>query len=133
MARLAEYKGKDGKLVHTPENEWSLSDWSNATLGELGEAANIIKKIRRGDFTLDQAREELGRELADVQTYLDILALRCGVDLGEATIKKWNEVSVRVGCDLRLSHEGYFRWRSGPTGSARRMPPGSRRWTTTFQ
>ena len=26
---------------------WSLSDWFTATLGELGEAANIAKKLNR--------------------------------------------------------------------------------------
>jgi hypothetical protein len=37
-----------------------------------------------------------------VQTYLDILAFRAGVDLGEATLQKWNEVSDRVGSTVRL-------------------------------
>lgn len=26
---------------------WSLSDWFTATLGELGEAANVAKKLNR--------------------------------------------------------------------------------------
>ena len=88
--------------VETDGSDWSLAHWANAVTGELGEAANLIKKIERRDFTLDEARIELGKELADVQTYLDILAFRCGVDLGAATIEKFNEVSERIGCDVRL-------------------------------
>lgn len=85
---------------------WSLSHWSNATLGELGEAANIIKKIDRGDFPIEQVRADLAKELADVAIYLDILALRAGVDLGEAVRLKWNEVSRRVGSRYRISIDG---------------------------
>lgn len=28
-------------------SSWSLSDWMTATLGELGEAANVAKKLNR--------------------------------------------------------------------------------------
>lgn len=37
------------------------------------------------------------KELADVVTYLDILAMQLDIDLGEATKSKFNEVSDRVG------------------------------------
>lgn len=82
--------------------EWKLSAWSNATLGELGEAANIIKKIERGDMSLDQARESLGKEFADVVIYLDILSMKIGIDLGEAVRNKFNEVSDRIGSPIKL-------------------------------
>lgn len=101
--RLPEFRDAKGRICHRPDgSDWALSAWSNACLGELGEAANLIKKVERGDLTLEEAREALGKELADVQTYLDILAFRAGVDLGEATRKKFNEVSVRVGSQVRL-------------------------------
>lgn len=103
-ARLPLFRDKWGRLAHSEPDgsDWSLGEWSNAVLGELGEAANIIKKIQRGDFTLEQARASLADEIADVQAYLDILAFRAGVDLGEATRDKWNRVSERIGCDLRI-------------------------------
>lgn len=91
------------------QNTWRLSAWSNACLGELGEAANIIKKIERGDFTLEEARPALAKEFADVVTYLDILAARAGVNLGEATIAKFNEVSKRVGSKIRIDADGSHR------------------------
>jgi NTP pyrophosphatase (non-canonical NTP hydrolase) len=104
-ARLPTFKNSRGEPAHAEPDgsDWCLAQWSNATLGELGEAANLIKKIERGDYTLDEMRGELGKELADVITYLDILAYRAGVDLGQATIDKFNEVSVRVGSPVRIN------------------------------
>lgn len=69
--RLPTFKNAKGELSHSEPDgsDWSLSDWSNACLGELGEAANIIKKVRRGDITLDDARVSLAKEFADVVTY----------------------------------------------------------------
>ena len=100
------------RLAHSEPDgsDWGLAQWSNATLGELGEAANIIKKIDRGDMTLDEARPLLAKELADTQTYLDILAYRAGIDLGAATTDKWNEVSKRIGVSLRLTPQGVLDW-----------------------
>lgn len=84
-----------------------------ALAGEVGEAANIIKKLRREydlttGFDLSQGhdrqamRHRLASELADVQCYLDLLAASAGIDLGEATIKKFNEVSQRVNYPVIL-------------------------------
>jgi NTP pyrophosphatase (non-canonical NTP hydrolase) len=102
--RLPQFKNRRGEPAHRAADgsDWALSAWCNAMTGEVGEAANLIKKIERGDITLDEARADLGKELADVQTYLDILAFRAGVDLGLATVEKFNEVSERVGSDVRL-------------------------------
>lgn len=81
---------------------WSLCDWMTALAGEVGEAANVIKKVRRGDRTLDDARADLAKELADIQMYLDLLAHYAGIDLGAATTAKFNEVSERIGSKVRL-------------------------------
>ncbi len=85
-----------------PGADWSLGEWICAVTGELGELANLIKKVRRGDKTLSDVRDEVARELADVACYLDILALQCGVDLGDAVVTKFNEVSDRIGVDVKL-------------------------------
>lgn len=108
-ARLPQFKNRKGEPAHSQPDgsDWALSTWCNAVLGELGEAANLIKKIERGDITLDEAREALGKEFADVVTYLDILAFRAGVDLGRATMDKFNEVSVRVGSTVRLAADDW--------------------------
>lgn len=85
------------------EENWTPAHWMQATVGELGELANLLKKVDRGDFSFDQVKGEVAKELADVQTYLDILALKLDVDLGRATIDKFNEVSERIGSHVMLA------------------------------
>lgn len=87
------------------ESKWTHAHWMQATVGELGELANILKKVDRGDFDIEEAREDIKRELADVQTYLDLMAANLGVDLGEATARKFNEVSKRIGTDVFIKYD----------------------------
>ena len=64
IARLPRFKNKKGEPAHSQPDgsDWVLSTWCNAILGELGELANLVKKVERGDLTLDEAREALGKE-----------------------------------------------------------------------
>lgn len=112
--RLPQFKNKHGQSAHSmPDgSDWSPAQWLQALVGELGEFANIRKKFERGDLSFAQYAIEAEKELADVQTYLDLLALRCldqpgkpdphGVNLGAATMNKFNEVSKRVGSTVCL-------------------------------
>lgn len=81
---------------------WTAAQWFQALVGEIGEYANFAKKLDRGDLTPAQFRVEAAKELADAQHYLSMLADHLGIDLGEATRDKFNEVSIRVGSDWRL-------------------------------
>jgi ribosomal protein L12E/L44/L45/RPP1/RPP2 len=73
---------------HGPDSEpWSGADWSNAMCGEAGEAANVVKKLRR---------LETGTAAQDQPAALD------GVDLGAAVIGKFNAVSEREGFSERI-------------------------------
>ena len=89
---------------------WSLSDWMTATVGELGEAANIVKKLNRvrdgipgnGDATEAQLRAKLADELADAFIYLDLLAQAADVDLAGSVVSKFNRSSEKIGYPLRL-------------------------------
>ena len=90
-------------------SSWSLSDWCVALGGEVGEMMNIVKKLNRsrdgikGNNVKDtQLETELGRELADIQIYLVLVAEAAGVDLEQETINKFNEVSVKHGFPERL-------------------------------
>lgn len=105
IARLPHFKNRKGEPAHAmPDgSDWSLGEWSNAVLGELGEAANLIKKLQRGDLELETTKQDLADELADVVTYLDILAFRAGIDLGEATGDKWDVVSARIGLKMGIA------------------------------
>jgi len=80
-------------------NIWSNTDWACALAGEVGELCNFIKKMRRGQ---DVPIEKLAKEIGDIQCYLDLLAARLGIDLAEATIEKFNEVSDRKNCKIKL-------------------------------
>lgn len=100
------------QLWHDPGSEpWSGADWSNAMCGEAGEAANVVKKLRRietniakrGDDTHEDLRAALGKELADVVIYADLLANHYRLDLADNVREKFNEVSDRHGFQIHLA------------------------------
>lgn len=97
--RLPHFKNSKGVLAHSKADgsDWTLLEWAGALAGEVGELANFVKKVRRGDRTLDEARADISKELADCVIYLDILATQCGVNLGEAVQAKFNETSRKTG------------------------------------
>lgn len=114
MLRLPQFKNAQGAPAHSKPDgsDWSLDMWCNAILGELGEAANMIKKLRRGDYALDDrppafegatVREALGKELADVVCYTDLLAFQLGISLGDAVAEKFNAISARVGATVEIT------------------------------
>lgn len=109
IARLPEFRNNKGEISHLQADgsDWSLNDWLTAVCGELGEAANILKKIRRGDLTLEEARPILAQEFADVNIYLDILAARAGIDLGQAVMETFNTKSVKVNSRVRLAADDW--------------------------
>lgn len=80
-------------------DSWSNTDWACALAGEVGELCNFIKKMRRGQ---EVPIIKLAKEIGDIQCYLDLLAARLGIDLAEATINKFNEVSRRKKCSINL-------------------------------
>ncbi len=91
-------------------SEWTGSDWSNAMCGEAGEAANVVKKLRRwetgaanaGDPAYDELIKMLSYEIADVFLYLDLLATYYGIDIEAAIIEKFNLTSQKQGFPERL-------------------------------
>ncbi|MEM6750743.1 MAG: hypothetical protein AAF612_09760 [Planctomycetota bacterium] len=85
--------------VFHPVNEWSPTDWACAMAGEAGETCNLVKKLRRGEPV---APHEIGKELADVVIYADLLAARLGLDLGRCVVEKFNEVSRRTGSKILI-------------------------------
>lgn len=105
--RLPLFRNKLGEVAHTQADgsDWSKAEWLQAVLGELGELANLMKKVRRGDLTEADAHAEIRKEIADVQIYLDLLALQYGIDLGNAVADKFNEVSRRVKADVFIKHD----------------------------
>lgn len=110
MKRLPLFKkAKSGTAHSDPEGrDWSPAQWLQAVVGELGEYANFRKKFERGDIDLEEFIVKAGFELADTVTYLDILAFQLGIDLGQVVQEKFNLVSERVGCNVKIvTEEGH--------------------------
>lgn len=112
-ARLPTFKNRHGQPAHSEPDgsDWTPAQWLQAVMGELGEYANLRKKFERGDIDEQEFFNLASDELADVQTYLDILAFRLGINLGRATIDKFNRISQRVGSPIRIDEDG-SEWRS---------------------
>lgn len=79
-------------------DDWEPERWALATFGEAGEACNALKKLIRGDGSV----EDVGHEIADMVIYADLWAARMGLSLGEIIARKFNIVSDRVGSEIRL-------------------------------
>jgi NTP pyrophosphatase (non-canonical NTP hydrolase) len=97
--RCESPKGFNCKL-----DSWSNSDWFTAILGELGEAANVAKKLNRirdgipgNKETEIELRNKLRQELGDVFVYLDLLAQRNGFLIGDAALEVFRSKSKEIG------------------------------------
>lgn len=109
LKRLPMFRDAKGRTCHSKDDgsDWSPAQWLQAVTGELGEYANLRKKVERGDLDMTEARPMLADELADVVIYLDILAAQLGVNLGEAVMAKWNRTSEKVGAPLYIDAEDW--------------------------
>lgn len=101
FARLREINVKRCEAVFRPLDDWTPEQYATAMVGEVGEACNLLKKRWRG-HDKEIPTSEIGKELADVMTYLDLMCARLGINLEEAVIQKFNEVSDRRNTDIKL-------------------------------
>jgi NTP pyrophosphatase (non-canonical NTP hydrolase) len=88
---------------------WSTSDWMTALMGEVGEAANVVKKLNRyrdgvpgNKLSEDELQEQLFKELGDVFVYLDLMAQHLGFNIEDAVIQVFNAKSAEIGYPIRL-------------------------------
>lgn len=111
FAELARVNTSRCVRWHDPATDaWTGADWSNAMCGEAGEAANVVKKLRRhetrtnppGDPDETTLRRKLGHEIADTILYAFLLAEHYGIDVAANVIEKFNLVSERNGYPERL-------------------------------
>lgn len=87
-----------------PLHSWSLSDWFTAVFGELGEAANIAKKLNRvrdgipgNKENAEALRVKLENEIADAHIYLDLLCQREDIDIERAVERVFAAKSAQIG------------------------------------
>ena|SRR5271170_873667 len=109
LKRLPLFKDAKGRTCHDKPDgsDWSPAQWLQAAIGEIGEYANMRKKVERGDMTLEEALPNLKDELADVVIYLDLLASQMGIDLGQAVMAKWNKTSAKLDIPLYIDAEDW--------------------------
>jgi len=89
-------------------NAWTVSEWMVATVGELGEAANIIKKMNRVRDGMGHLNKEapdklplkLRLELGDTGIYLDLLCQSCGWTMEECMREAFNNKSKEIGSPI---------------------------------
>jgi NTP pyrophosphatase (non-canonical NTP hydrolase) len=88
---------------------WTLADWSNALAGEVGEACNVVKKIRRPQLgttgnkhDVEAYHAQLESEIGDVLIYLDLLANAAGLDLTTCVRRAFNEKSADLNMPVRI-------------------------------
>lgn len=88
LARIPLFKNRAGQIAHSKPDgsDWTPAQWLLAVAGEAGEAANVYKKMFRGDGVPLKA---LADELADVAIYWDLLGVRMGVPADPGQINQW--------------------------------------------
>ena len=120
LKRLPLFKRADGKPAHmkVDGSDWSPAQWIQAIVGELGEYANLRKKVERGDFSLAKVKKKLASELADVVIYLDLLAAQLDIDLGDAVMETWNAKAEQLGIPMYLDAEDWHYSRKLTDGEA---------------
>jgi hypothetical protein len=89
-------------------------------VASLGEYANARKKFQRGDITAEQFEQQHREHLTNASMLLEDLMpvfrikdqptpvthAAAGIDLGDTTIEKFNEVSLRVKSNVFITRDG---------------------------
>ena len=90
-------------------SDWTPAEWLAACIGELGEAAHVVKVISRqrdnlvkSNLDVDQIQTMLAEEIADTVIYLDMLAHSLNIELGAAIVEKFNRKSEEIGSSIFL-------------------------------
>ncbi|HSV26219.1 MAG TPA: MazG-like family protein [Xanthobacteraceae bacterium] len=89
--------------------KWDVNKWFVAIMGELGEAANVVKKLNReedgivGNKQTDvELQLKLRHEMADAFIYLDLTAQRLGFNIFDAAVEVFDNKSAEIGYPVRL-------------------------------
>jgi NTP pyrophosphatase (non-canonical NTP hydrolase) len=87
-----------------PLTGWTTSDWMTAMVGEVGEAANVVKKLNRyrdgvpgNKVSEAELRDQLRKEIGDVFVYLDLMAQSLGFKIEDAAREVFNAKSTEIG------------------------------------
>lgn len=87
-----------GKSFFVPvgeEDAFHLEHMAVCLIGEVGEFCNVLKKVVRGDLSLNDAKPDLAEELTDSFIYLIKIANQFGVDLEAEFLAKVEKNKIR--------------------------------------
>lgn len=92
------------ELFHelTETGKWEMRDWALAIAGESGELCNLMKKILRGDFTIENKYIAIVDELADIITYCSLMLSALEMGMPIALMRKFDKINVRRGYDPEI-------------------------------
>ena len=89
---------------------WTTLEIAGELAGEVGELANVCKKLRRSEMGVpgnkvsdDELRLQARGEIADVMIVLMLTASKLGIDLEDAVCETFNAKSVQMAFPERLS------------------------------
>jgi|SRR6185312_4745003 len=91
--------------------DWSLLEWGGACAGEIGEACNKAKKLKRFDGgirgnkeheTYGDLKDELAREIADGMIYAFLWLSAAGYNAEELIRETFNKKSDEIGSDIKV-------------------------------
>lgn len=92
---------------------WTTLEIAGELAGEVGELANICKKLRRSEMGVpgnkvsdDELREQARGEIADVFIVLMLTASKLGIDLEDAVRETFNRKSEQMGFPERIPPDG---------------------------
>lgn len=91
-----EHSGIFDWSVHITEDNLEVLEFLLiCMIGELGEFANTVKKVIRGDFSLSSKKEQIEEEVTDVFIYLLKICNQMNIDLEENFLKKLEKNKIR--------------------------------------
>ncbi|TGE39382.1 nucleotide pyrophosphohydrolase [Desulfosporosinus fructosivorans] len=92
----SNYKGKfNWNQIIDNEHLEILEFLLLSMVGEFGEATNIVKKVIRGDKTLEEVKDDLSEEIIDIFIYVIKLIYQLDIDLDKVYSAKMEKNKIR--------------------------------------
>lgn len=92
-------------------NDWSFMEWGSATAGEIGEANNVAKKLKRIDQNIkgnkegensQNLKDKMAREIADGIIYSFLWLSAAGYNAEDVVRMVFNDKSNEIGSDIKV-------------------------------
>lgn len=102
LKEISELLHQRSEEIFPQCSSWTASDWFLELTGEIGEAANIIKKLNRGDQNHEELYLKLQDEFSDIFLCLLLNSFYHNIDLEKSIPIKFNRSSRDRGSKTRL-------------------------------